>query len=358
MRRTDAPNINLELLTQTIDLDWNHPQIGKLSGKLGAQWLEKANDNLPGTNTVPFIPNYDEKRLGVYLIESLDLGKTTLEFGARFDYMDSDITGREPDNTIYRNKVLYRNFSGTLGLKTQLNEFTSFQSNFGTAWRPPDVAELYRFGQHSFFLEYGLWRYTIDERFDFVSTSRGIQTQADRPVPSELGYKWINTYSIQKENFSSEITAYVNFIENYIYAKPAGLTRTPRGYFVFFIYDQTDALFWGIDMTNRWKHSPKFSSTAKGSILWAKQLSPSDFFAGMPPPRLSYELTYRPKGQILKNSQLKLSLDYTFEQFQNPRILTVDEFLAGSAEGVNRFAEDASDFDLLAPPPSLLANRS
>ncbi|NJC26542.1 TonB-dependent receptor domain-containing protein [Neolewinella antarctica] len=300
------------LRTESIDLDWNHPDLGSLSGKLGAQWLKKANDNQPGTNTVPFIPNYDEQRLGVYLIESLTVGKGVLEAGIRFDLLESDITGREPDNTIYRNKILYRNVSGTVGWQHPIGQHATFRTNLGTAWRAPDVAELYRFGQHAFFLEYGLWRYTVNEESDFISTSQGILDQTDREVPSEKGYKWINTYSLGKEKFQLELTGYVNYVDNFIYSKPAGITGTPRGSFVFFVYDQTDALLWGLDLNTRWTHSPRVTSEAKGSFLWSKQLSPADFFAAQPPPQLAYGINYRPKILGLAEAEIGIDFDYTF----------------------------------------------
>ncbi len=357
VRRGDAPNINLELVTQSIDADWHHPSFGNFSGRVGFQWLKKANDNLPGTNTVPFIPNYDEKRFGGYLIETIDLGNQSFEIGARFDYMDSYIVGREPDNTIYRNTIVYRNFSATLGYERQINEHHSFRTNIGTAWRPPDVAELYRFGQHNFFIEYGLWRYTIDTTFDFVTTREGILTQEDRPVPAEVGYKWINTYTIQKPNFRTEITGYVNYIQNYIYAKPGGFTQTVRGYFVFFIYDQTDALFWGLDLASEWNHSDLFTSNFQGSYLWAKQLQPSEFFVGTPPARVGYAFNYHPRIRGFEKFTLTADLSYTFEQFQHPRILTIDEFLFAAREGIDRFQDDAEDFDIIPPPPGFfLAN--
>ena len=360
LRRGDAPTIDLELVTNSIDLDWSHPGIGPFSGKIGAQYQDQANDNLPGTNTVPFIPNFDSERWGAYLIESAQFGNNTIEFGLRYDWMEAQITGREPDNTIYRNTIEYENLTATLGYKKKLSSESSFRTNIGTAWRPPNVAELYRFGQHSFFLEYGLWRYTINERFDFVSTSEGILTEEDRAVPSEVGYKWINTFELNREDFQLEATAYINYIENFIYSKPGGLTRTPRGVFVYFIYDQSNALFWGSDITAKVQHSAQLSSTLKGSYLWAKQLDPTDFFAGLPPPNLSYEVAFTPKQQWLKNSSFKFFVNYTFEQRQHPRIFTVQEFLnAFQNDELNRFADDASDFDILAPPPAfLLANFS
>jgi iron complex outermembrane receptor protein len=351
VRRGDAPNINLELVTQSVDADWHHPSFGNFSGRLGFQWLKKANDNLPGTNTVPFIPNYDEKRFGVYLIESIDLGDQSFEIGARYDYMDSRITGREPDNTIYRNTIVYRNFTGTLGYERKINEHYTFRTNIGTAWRPPDVAELYRFGQHNFFIEYGLWRYTIDTTFDFVTTREGILTQEDRPVPAEVGYKWINTFTIEKPNFRAEITGYLNYIQNYIYAKPGGFTQTVRGYFVFFIYDQTDALFWGLDLASEWRHSDLFTSDFQASYLWAQQMNPTEYFVGTPPARLGYAFHYHPKIKGFEKFRLTADLSYTFEQFQHPRILTIEEFLFAAQEGIDRFQDDASDFDIIPPPP-------
>jgi iron complex outermembrane receptor protein len=354
VRRGDAPNIDLELRTQSVDLDWNHPDLGPVSGKLGAQWLQKANDNQPGTNTVPFIPNYDEERLGIYLIESLPMGKGRLEAGIRYDQLESEITGREPDNTIYRNTILYRNLSGTIGWEHPVGKKGTFRSNLGTAWRAPDVAELYRFGQHNFFIEYGLWRYTINEDSDFVTTRDGILDQSDREVPSEQGYKWINTYRLDTDKFTLELTGYLNYVNNFIYSKPAGITRTARGSFVFFIYDQTDALLWGLDASSSWVHSPRFTSEVKGSFLWSKQLSPTDFFANQPAPQLTYQLAYQPKVAWLAESKFQLRFDYTFEQFQHPRVITVEDFLFAAQQGIDRFSENALDFDLLPPPPAYL----
>lgn len=357
VRRGEAPNINLELVTHSVDANWIHPSIGPISGRLGVQWQEQANDNLPGTNTVPFIPNFDSERYGIFLIESLEQGGNTYELGIRYDDMRADITGREPNNTIYRNTIEYKNFTASLGYKRQINKGMSFRTNFGTAWRPPNVAELYRFGQHSFFIEYGLWRYTIDDRFDVVSTSAGIQTEEDRPVPSEVGYKWINTFEVNRKGFQFEATAYLNYIENYIFSKPAGLTRTARGFFLYYIYDQTDALFWGVDISSRITHTKLLSSDIKGSYLWSKQLASNDFFVGQPPANLSYDLSYTPSWKGMGETRFTFQLNYTFEQFQHPRIITVEEFLNAFQTDVDLFVDDASDFDILAPPPGyFLAN--
>ncbi|MEM6316792.1 MAG: TonB-dependent receptor [Bacteroidota bacterium] len=350
LRRGEAPTIDLVLKTHSLDLNWFHPEIAGIRGKIGIQGLIQANDNNPGTNTIPFIPNYDQQRLGAYLIESYEWNDNVLEFGLRYDYMDSYIVGREPDNTIYRNDVTFQNFSSTIGFKTQLSDHQTFRSNFGTAWRAPNVAELYRFGQHSFFLEYGLWRYTVDDRFDFIVTTEGILDEEDRPVPPEVGYKWINTYEIKKEGFRAEFTGYVNYVENFIYTTPGGVTRTPRGVFIYYITDQSDALFWGLDASAEWQFNSALSSQLKGSYLWAKQIKKDDFFVEQPPANLQYQLAFQPKIKGLSSFKILADVNYTFEQFQHPRILSFDDFINAFQRDISRFTGEAKNFDILAPP--------
>ena len=357
LRRGEAPTIDLELRTHNLDLNWFHPLLGPFTGKLGVQGLIQENDNNPGTNTVPFIPNYDQKRIGVYLIETYEWDENLLELGVRYDYLNSTIVGREPDNTIFRNDLSYQNFSSTIGFKTHLSNHHTFRSNFGTAWRAPNVAELYRFGQHSYFLEYGLWRYTIDDRFDFVVTTEGILDEEDRPVAPEVGYKWINTYEIEEDKFRAEFTGYINYVENFIMTSPGGITRTPRGVFIYYITDQANALFWGLDATVEWEHSKFLNSQLKGSYLWAKQISNDDFFVEQPPANLQYQLSAQLKVKGLSNLKILANLNYTFEQFQHPRILSFDEFINAFQLDIERFTGNAKDFDILPPPDGyLLAN--
>lgn len=359
LRRGDAPTIDLELRTHSLDLNWFHPKIGPFTGKLGVQGLSQKNDNNPGTNTVPFIPNYDQERLGVYLIETYEWKENLIELGVRYDYLNSYIVGREPDNTIYRNDLSFQNFSSTIGFKTHLSNHHTFRSNFGTAWRAPNVAELYRFGQHSFFLEYGLWRYTIDDRFDFVVTTEGILDETDRPVNPEVGYKWINTYEIEEGKFRAEFTGYINYVENFIMTSPGGITRTPRGVFIYYITDQANALFWGLDLTAEWEHNEILSSQLKGSYLWAKQISNDDYFVEQPPANLQYQIAILPKIKGLSNLKILANANYTFEQFQHPRILSFDDFINAFQLDISRFTGDAKDFDILPPPSGyLLANLS
>jgi iron complex outermembrane receptor protein len=349
----EVPNIDLELLTETIDAEWVHPSFAGFFGRIGYQWMKQANDNLPGTNTVPFIPNYDQKRQGVYWIESMEIGDHLFEFGARYDWMEAQIVGRQSNNNIYRNEIAYENFTATLGYQYKIKDNQTFRTNIGSAWRPPNIAELYRFGRHGSFLEYGLWRYQINQQRDLISTQR-ILNQDDKPVPSEIGYKWISTYNWQKNGAQLEITGYINYIENYINARPAGLTRTVRGTSPFFIYQQNTALIWGIDAAAQWKHNHQLMSTFRSSYVWAKDIVADDFFVDIPPIAMNHQLDFTPKLPVQFISSMRFSLFnlYTFQQTQHPRILTVDEVINAFRTGLKLFTENAKNFDIAPPPPA------
>jgi iron complex outermembrane receptor protein len=348
----EVPNIDLELTTHSLDGEWIHPSIGRLNGRFGFQFARQANDNIPGTNTVPFVPNYDQDRLGAYWIESFRLNdQSSLEAGVRYDEQHTEVVGRKSNNNIYRNDFSYQNFTATIGYQTKLSEASKFRTNLGTAWRPPNVAELYRFGRHLSFLEYGLWRYTINLERDLIST-QNILTEEERPAPSEVGYKWINTYEYRGEKTNLELTGYVNYIENFINTRPGGLTSTVRGVSPFFIYDQTNALLWGADLSVEHTHNDRWHSAFKSSYLWAKAVEQEDYFIGLPPANVQYELGFKPKIKGIEKTAFRLAGQYTFEQFQYPRTLTVEEVINAFRLDLDLFANDASNFDIAPPPPA------
>ena len=344
------PAIDLELTTHSLDASWLHPEFSSWNGEVGIFLQYQDNNNLPGTNTSPFIPNYNNTRIGFYLVESGPWGRSTLEFGLRYDYQHSSVRGREPRSTdIFRNEYDYQNVSGLIGFKTPLSSYLEFTSNLGTAWRPPNISELYSFGKHQFNIDYGLWRYTQDENGNI--TTETVLTENERPVPSELGFKWLNSLVWKKDKIRAELVTHLNFLKNYIFSKPAGATTTVRGAFPFFIYDQVDALFLGVDADVTWQHHKKLRSDLKLTYLHARDVNSGDFFIGIPANRIGYELTYETTGfGFLDLFEVSLEGDYTFEQHLAPRVVTIGEIIASEEGSMNPFAEDDSNFDFLAPP--------
>ena len=345
----EVPNIDLTLGSHQGSFEWSHSEIGAWSGKLGFQWTAQDNKNIAGTNTVPFIPNYKQERFGIYAIETVRHNNHSFELGLRFDRQYADVIGRQPNNVIYRNYLDFENVSGTIGFETEVNNHFSLRSNFGTAWRPPNIAELYRYGRHLSFLEYGLFRYELNEETDQIIAG-DILTEDQREIQNEIGYKWISNLVWDFEKEHIELTTYINWIENYIYAKPAGLTRTVRGTFPYFVYDQTDALLWGIDISSFTELSETWDARINGSYLHAKQ-KPSNYnFVGMPPAKVSLELIHEDSKWFFDRLHTSFYVAYTFRQFQEPRVLTVDEVLNAFRTDIDLFVDNVADFDIVGPP--------
>ncbi len=343
------PAIDLELFTHSLDAEWNHPGWNDWQGSIGIQTVYQDNNNLPGTNTIPFVPNYNNSRLGIYLIESKVFNENTIEWGVRYDYQSFSIRGRASNNDLFTNDLTYQNFSATVGFKKDIKEGHVVRTNLGTAWRPPNISEIYSFGRHQSVFEYGLWRYEINEANEV--TAGRVLTEQDREIPSEVGIKWVSSYEINQQKWQADLTGYVNFIQNYLYTKPAGITQNIRGAFPFFIYDQTNTLLAGVDFSSSFKHNEKFASSFKASLLWAKDVSNNENFVGLPPINLGYLLNYSPQNfSMFLNNHIDLDLSYTFEQFQAPRVIGIDELLAAKENDVSLFENNNEVFDFLPPP--------
>ena len=343
------PAIKLELFTHSLDLEWNHPEWSRWQGSIGIQGLYQDNNNLPGTNTIQFIPNFNNTRFGIYLIESKVFNKNTFELGLRYDYQEFSARGRDSNNDLFANDVNYQSLSATVGLKREIKDGHVIRTNLGSAWRPPSISELYSFGRHQSSFEYGLWRYEISENNQVSGNT--VLTEQDREAPTEMGIKWVSSYEITQKKWQTDLTGYVNFIRNFVYTKPAGITQTVRGAFPFFIYVQTNALLAGLDFSGSYQHSEKFNSSFRTSILWAKDVRNDENFVGLPPINLGYLINYKsPDMGMFVNNEFDLDLQYTFEQFQAPRVITIAELLEAKENDVNLFENNDEVFDFLAAP--------
>ena len=61
--------------------------------------------------------------------------------------------------------------------------------------------------------------------------------------------KFINEFDYNSDKNNVKITLFSNFILNYVFERPIGLYGTIRGPMPYFIFDQSDVLFIGSDIT-------------------------------------------------------------------------------------------------------------
>ncbi len=329
-RNADLPIIDLDLITYDYQLEWKHPEWRGLDGLIGVQYFSQNNDNNPGTQTTPFIPNYNTNRFSAFAIESLDFGKNTFEAGLRFDFETNDVRGRETNQDIFRDKYSFANFTASLGFVRQLSENSTFRSNLGTAWRTPNMEELFSFGQHGFKTTFGLLRFS--DTNGVLSTDEVIPLDESEVEP-ERGYKFINEFQTNYNGNSHNLTVYSHYIQNYIFDRPIGVFGTIRGPMPAFIFDQVDALFFGTDYSWKKEWTNDISGLFGLSFLWSTNIGDNDPLINQPPISTNYELQWgQGKVWIFDSSRWSIRPSYTFEQFQAPRTITPQSLVDGSVE--------------------------
>lgn len=343
-RNEELPIIDLDLVTYDYQLEWEHPEWSGLDGVVGVQYFSQNNDNNPGTQTTPFIPNYNTDRYSLYVIEKKKFGQNALEAGVRFDIETNDVRGRETSQDIFRDNYSFNNFTASLGYSWKTSDNSRFKTNIGSAFRVPNVAELFSFGQQGFKSTFGLLRFTNN---DGVLSTRDVISLDKSDVVLEKGYKLTNEYRVNTKSNSHVVSSYAHYIDNFVFERPIGVFGTIRGPQPGFIIDQTDALFLGVDYTWKEEISKQISSTFGLSYLWSKNINKNESLINQPPIATNLQLQWD-QGQygIFDSSKWSIKPSYTFRQFQAPRTVTPENIIDGSIE----ITPDSEIFDFINAP--------
>ncbi|MTI30475.1 TonB-dependent receptor [Cytophagales bacterium RKSG123] len=344
-RNADRPIIDLDLITSDYQLEWKHPDWFKLDGLLGVQYFTQDNDNNPGTGTTAFIPNYNTYRTSAFLIESLRFGSNILEAGVRVDYERNNVRGRDTGQNIFRDEYSFANLTSSLGYVKEISENSTFRTNFGTAWRTPNMAELFSFGQHGSRTSYGLLRYYVNDEGEF-RTNKVLKMQ-ESTVEAERGYKFINEFETHQKKNTYTLTVYSHYIENYIFDRPMGVIGTIRGPMPAFVFDQADAVFVGSDFSWKRDWSNQLSGTFGFSYLWSKNIEDNEPLINQPPITLNYSLNWnQPKLWKFEASKLTIKPSYSVRQFLAPRTVSPED----SADESVDIGPGSEIFDFMSAP--------
>jgi iron complex outermembrane receptor protein len=328
-RNADKPIIDLDLATNDFQLEWKHPVWLGLDGLAGLQVFTQNNDNNPGTGTTPFVPNYNTLRYSGFITESFRKGKNIYEAGIRIDYESNNVRGRQINQEIFRDQYSFANLTSSLGYIRQVSDNTTFRTNVGAAWRTPNMAELYSFGQHGFKTSFGLLRYYTNENSE-LRTDKVIALRESNVSP-EKGYKWMNEWKTQSKTNTYTLNVYAHYIENFIFDRPVAIIGTIRGPMPVFVSTQSNALFTGSEFTWQKKWSASLNGTFGINYLWSQSLEKNESLINQPPVTASYRLVWHTKKLWkIQSSRLSVKPGYTFRQFQAPRTISPDQLIDGS----------------------------
>ena len=269
--RNARPSLDLELFTNTLEVFADHNLRSNWTGSFGIHLIQQANSNVPGTGVTPLIPNYDMLNGGLFLMEKYLKGPLELEAGLRYDYR-TVTAARYIGNELQEADLSYQNTSAFFGGLYQLSPSLSFTSNLGTAWRPPNVNELFSQGLHH---------------------GAAAVELGDANLVSEKSLKWVNGLTYEGKRSTFELTGYANQIRDYIYLNPTGETFVSlRGTFNVYEYLQANALFYGLDVSGTYTFSDQLNGYAKGSVIRAKNTETESFFPFIPSDRMDWGLSY------------------------------------------------------------------
>ncbi len=346
-RNADLPVLDLELTTDDLQVEFEHELTSNINGSVGVQYFSQSNSNNPGTGVTPFIPNYETDRYSAFLLETLELDRMSWELGVRYDFEENGVGGRDNRNNIFQDSFSFSNFTASLGNIWEVNKNTIWRNNIGTGWRPPNMAELFSFGQHESQTTFGLLRYQPSE--ENVITANEVMRLSDSDVSPENSLKYTTEFEWTSKKHRFNATAYTNYIRNFIFSRPIGVLGTARGPMPTFIIDQADALFIGSDLTYTHSYSEQGKATIGGSYIWSRNVERGEELIHQPPVHLHASIKHS-FDNLKQVDQLDLSLHptYTFRQLQAPRTLTVRSLVEGTAD------LDFNDpiFDFLDPPSS------
>jgi iron complex outermembrane receptor protein len=338
------PALDLDLFTQTLDAGWQQHSGKKFRSEVGVNLMYQVNKNVPGTQRIPFIPNFTHLGVGGFYIGRLDLSGWILDAGLRYDFRNFSVSGFDFANRRFRAAYSLGNFSLSAGVKRIIDSDMVFTSHIGTAWRPPHVSELYSMGVHqtAAAIEYGLLLNRLTS--EIINFHEG-------DFRNEQAVKWTNTWMVTRSRFRADITGYSNFIYNYIFLKPEGITRNIRGVYPYLRYHQTHAWFTGLDMFSEWNIFRHFYVTTKLSLLRAEDRTQRDVLIYIPSNRYEVLLSWNDQQeQKPVHFFAELSLRYTDRQRRAPRVITIREILQAYEQNEDPLQGRTEIFDFMPAP--------
>lgn len=341
---SNIPAIDLQLNTHTLDGEWETHHTDKRTISFGVNSMLQQNVNVPGTKRIPFIPNFNSTSAGLFGITKMFLSAWTIDLGVRYDFRHYQVKGFDYKNTFYSTSFTFHNVSGTAGARVDLGKHQTLNLNLSSSWRPPHVAELYSLGTHqsAAAIEYGLLlNPTTNEVMDINAVH----------FKTEQALKFVATYQVVWNDVTVEVSPFANYIFNYIYLRPMGITKNVRGVYPYFRYTQTDALFLGTDFIATWKAARHLQVIPKVSLLRASDESNHDLLLFIPSNRYEVAVRYdKPQVGFFRNVYLESKTKYIARQSRAPRVVTVREIKEAEEQNKDPFNGDTSNFDFVAPP--------
>jgi len=256
-----APDLDLRIASQTVELLMEHDNIKSFRGMYGASFMHQTNV-YEGRF---FIPNYINNNGGLFVTERYVRPHLELEAGVRYDEKYLQCFFYDSNRNWVQVQKKFANPSYNAGVIWKPATNLSVFLNGGSAWRAPAPNELYSNGIHQ----------------GIASIEKG-----DENLRTEKCFNVSLSGIYKTKRFRTEASVYHNQFDNFIYLDPSNtLELTIRGAFPVFNYRQAKARISGVDLKTQVDLNQYASLTARGMIVRGWNYSINDYLIYMPSDR-------------------------------------------------------------------------
>ena len=273
---------------------------------IGVNGMQQNNTN---KGVEQLIPDYNLFDIGTYVYTQKIIKKTTLSGGVRYDSRNASIKDLLDGGSIKGAAFTrsFSNFSGSVGVASQLTEKLNLKFNAARGFRAPSIPELASNGAHE-----GTIRYEY----------------GDANLKSETSLQFDGGLEYNAEHLSFGITAFLNHFNNFIFYRKlesfAGgdsLVNVNGNNLTAFKFDQRKASLAGFEFTMDihphpldWLHIQNTFSFVNGRF--AEAIEGSKNIPFIPATKLVTEFKgdFKKISKAVQNFYTKVELDNTFTQ--------------------------------------------
>ena len=295
----NAPQADFNISTHTLDALYSAHLNKGYVWSMGMSFSTQGNV-FTGLEYRALIPNFRNYGGGGFIALGRSWKKWTVETGLRYDYRWLE-TYRLNYATLqtYATQHSYNNASFTAGTTYRVSNKLSLNANVGSAWRAPNVNELYGNGVHQSAASYEIGDSTL---------------RSERAYNASVSGVWEN------EKIRLELGLYRNLIDHFIYLRPLlNPVVTIAGAYPAFAQTQVNAVFTGLDADLKASLFKGLKIGGKLSLIRGYNQSIRDFLVFTPSNRGELYLMIEGKAnQRGRKSYAKLAGMYVAQQRHVP----------------------------------------
>lgn len=265
-----TPDLLLRLMTHHAQVYAVSPTYAGWHTTLVAQGQYQTNER----EFSPIIPNFINQQGGLGAIQHYQGHHWLFEAGLRADWVQNQTFYFHPRTAQKLSPTFkYQGLSGMLGVVLVPHADASLAINLGTAWRAPNVYELYAAGVHQ----------------GIAAFERG-----DSTIGIERSYQLSATYEVKVKHWQLQLAPFVSWYDNFIYSRPVlGGQQTPRGPFLAYDFVSGRLQQYGLDARVQFQPHKHWTITAKPSLLYSWNISTADYQIFMPPQRILVSIRHQ-----------------------------------------------------------------